>query len=97
MPDSQNHSQDALPVKIGQFAILRVVSLENVGAFLDWGLPKDLLLPFREQTRDVRVGEEIVVFVYYLPVFINTKPSSMEFYKKFLWWNNKFWRIASWF
>ena len=64
MPDSQNHSQDALPVKIGQFAILRVVSLENVGAFLDWGLPKDLLLPFREQTRDVRVGEEIVVFVY---------------------------------
>ena len=49
---------------IGQFCILRVVSLESVGAFLDWGKPKDLLLPFREQTRDVRIGEEIVVYIY---------------------------------
>lgn len=35
-----------------------------MGAFLDWGDPKDLLLPFREQTRDVQIGEELVVFDY---------------------------------
>lgn len=52
------------PAKIGQFAILRVVSLESIGAFLDWGQPKDLFLPFREQTRDLKMGEEIVVFIY---------------------------------
>ena len=34
---------------VGEFAWLKVVSVTNVGAFLDWGLPKDLLLPFAEQ------------------------------------------------
>jgi len=50
--------------EVGQFAALRVVSVnERVGAFLDWGLPKDLLLPFREQTGPVLVGQNVVVFV----------------------------------
>jgi predicted RNA-binding protein (virulence factor B family) len=40
------------------------VSLERVGAFLDWGLAKDLFLPFSEQTRDLRIGDEVVVFLY---------------------------------
>lgn len=56
-------TQDAI-AKVGEFAILRVVSLEPVGAFLDWGLPKDLFLPFREQTREPKVGEEIIVYIY---------------------------------
>ncbi len=34
---------------VGEFAWLKVVSVTDVGAFLDWGLPKDLLLPFGEQ------------------------------------------------
>ena len=50
--------------EVGQFACLEVVSLESVGAFLDWGLPKDLFLPFRERTRPVKVGQTVVVFVY---------------------------------
>jgi predicted RNA-binding protein (virulence factor B family) len=49
---------------VGEAAVLKVVSLERVGAFLDWGLPKDLLLPFAEQTGDLRMGEEVVVYLY---------------------------------
>ena len=59
-----SNSEDQALAKVGEFAILRVVSLEPIGAFLNWGLPKDLFLPFREQTRDVRIGEEIVVYIY---------------------------------
>ena len=36
-------------VQVGEFAYLEVVSVNQVGAFLDWGLKKDLLLPYREQ------------------------------------------------
>lgn len=42
----------------------RVAQVGKVGAFLDWGLEKDLLLPFREQTRKVSVGEECLVALY---------------------------------
>ena len=34
---------------VGEFALLKVVAVSNFGAFLDWGLMKDLLVPFREQ------------------------------------------------
>jgi predicted RNA-binding protein (virulence factor B family) len=49
---------------VGEIVRLRVVSVSRVGAFLDWGLPKDLLLPFREQTGQLKVGQEVVVRVY---------------------------------
>ena len=50
--------------QVGEFATLRVVSVNrNVGAFLDWGLPKDLLLPFREQEEPLRVGDSVVVYL----------------------------------
>jgi len=53
---------------VGEFAALKVVSINpKVGAFLDWGLAKDLLLPFREQERSVRVGQRVVVFIYLDP------------------------------
>jgi predicted RNA-binding protein (virulence factor B family) len=49
---------------VGEFAYLRVVGInQRVGAFLDWGLDKDLLLPNREWTGDVRKGNWIVVLV----------------------------------
>ncbi|HZM01680.1 MAG TPA: S1-like domain-containing RNA-binding protein [Candidatus Saccharimonadales bacterium] len=48
----------------GEFAHLKVLSVnQNVGAFLDWGLSKDLLLPFREQEFPVRPGDWVIVFV----------------------------------
>ncbi len=50
--------------KVGEFAVLRVVSLSPVGAFLDWGLSKDLLLPFAEKTKALRIGENCLVYLY---------------------------------
>ena len=47
----------------GQFGRLRVVALTPVGAFLDWGLPKDLLVPFREQKARMEIGKSYVVLV----------------------------------
>ena len=50
---------------VGDFAALRVVSLHpQAGAFLDWGLSKDLLLPIREQAHRVTVGETVVAYVF---------------------------------
>lgn len=51
-------------VKVNEFAYLEVVSVSEIGAFLRWGLPKDLLLPFREQKRKVKEGEKLIVHVY---------------------------------
>ena len=49
----------------GEFAALRVVAANpGLGAFLDWGLAKDLLLPIREQSYRVRVGDSVVVYVF---------------------------------
>lgn len=45
-------------------AKLKVVSLSSIGAFLDWGLEKDLFLPFKEQTQTVREGKEYLVTLY---------------------------------
>src|SRR5258706_8116528 len=53
---------------VGEFAFLEVVSVNpRVGTFLDWGLAKDLLLPFREQEGPVRVGQKVIVFIYLDP------------------------------
>ena len=49
---------------VDEFACLRVVSVTGVGAFLDWGLPKDLLVPFREQKVKMREGQFQVVRIY---------------------------------
>lgn len=50
---------------VGEVATLKVIGIHRqAGAFLDWGLPKDLLLPFREQTGPVRLGQDVVVRVF---------------------------------
>ena len=50
---------------LGQVGWLRVAAVGKIGAFLDWGLDKDLLLPFREQPKTrVREGQEVLVAVY---------------------------------
>ncbi|MDA8895901.1 S1-like domain-containing RNA-binding protein [Bacteroidia bacterium] len=48
-----------------QFACLDVIEVNRVGAFLDWGLPKDVLLPFREQKKEPKVGDKVFVFIYF--------------------------------
>jgi predicted RNA-binding protein (virulence factor B family) len=50
---------------VGDFAALRVVSSHpRIGAFLDWGLSKDLLLPIREQSRRVAAGDFVVAYIF---------------------------------
>ena len=49
---------------VDEFACLRVKDIHpRAGAFLDWGLPKDLLLPFSEQSPQVKIGEQVIVRV----------------------------------
>lgn len=48
---------------VDEFAFLEVIGTSSVGAFLDWGLPKDLFLPFAEQRDKVNKGDKLVVFV----------------------------------
>ncbi|TWC43088.1 GntR family transcriptional regulator [Pseudomonas sp. SJZ079] len=51
-------------VQVGGFASLKVVDINRVGLFLDWGLPKDLLLPHSEEKRPLQVGDYCVVHVF---------------------------------
>lgn len=51
-------------VQVGGFASLKVAEINRVGLFLDWGLPKDLLLPHSEEKRPLQVGDYCVVYVY---------------------------------
>ncbi|MEG1459397.1 MAG: S1-like domain-containing RNA-binding protein [Acetivibrio sp.] len=51
-------------LKLHEVAILKVVEVGAIGAFLDWGLAKDLFLPFKEQTKKVQAGEEVLVTLY---------------------------------
>lgn len=50
--------------ELGGIAVMHVKEVSKIGAFLDWGLEKDILLPFKEQTRRVSQGEDILAAVY---------------------------------
>ena len=49
---------------LGETGFLRVAQVSRIGAFLDWGLEKDLFLPYKEQTKKVHENEEVLVSVY---------------------------------
>lgn len=51
-------------IKLHEVKVLKVVGTGKIGAFVDWGLEKDLLLPFKEQTKKVSQGEEVLVALY---------------------------------
>lgn len=51
-------------ITLGETALLTVTDVTAIGAFLNWGLAKDLLLPFKEQTRRVKKGDELLVALY---------------------------------
>tara|TARA_R110002072_G_scaffold12295_1_gene53545 strand:+ start:12324 stop:13163 length:840 start_codon:yes stop_codon:yes gene_type:complete len=66
------HDSDFLPIAttqtpsavVGQFAYLPVISNSSFGSFLDWGLDKDLLVPFGEQHRPMEPGQSYLVYVH---------------------------------
>lgn len=49
---------------LGGLAVLRVSQIGKIGAFLDWGLEKDLFLPYKEMTKKVQPGDEVLVTLY---------------------------------
>lgn len=51
-------------LELGGLAVLPVVQVNKIGAFLDWGLAKNLFLPFHEQTRALKEGDEVLVSLY---------------------------------
>lgn len=51
-------------IQLGEFAYLPVVDVNNTGAFLDWGLMKDLFVPYGEQHRPMEVGRSYIVYLY---------------------------------
>ncbi len=51
-------------IELGELAVLEVKDTGKFGAFLDWGLEKDLFLPFKQQTKKVQKGDKCLVFLY---------------------------------
>lgn len=51
-------------LSVGEVGKLRVSQVTKIGAFLDWGLEKDVLLPYKEQTAKVQEGDEVLVVLY---------------------------------
>lgn len=51
-------------VTLNEFALLEVKSVTKYGAFMEWGLPKDLFIPFAEQGKKLEVGDLAVIFMY---------------------------------
>ena len=51
-------------VMVGECAYLKVVDVNQAGAFLDWGLPKDLLVPYSEQISPLQIGQSYTVLVF---------------------------------
>jgi predicted RNA-binding protein (virulence factor B family) len=49
---------------VGEISMLTAIMITPVGAFLDWGLPKDLLVPFREQKHKMHKGRQYLVYIY---------------------------------
>lgn len=66
-----NDSEDRLvattetpKIQLDEFAVLNVVDVSKYGVFLDWGLDKDLLVPFKEQNKKMQLGQSYVVRMY---------------------------------
>ena len=51
-------------ILLNEFALLRVNYINNIGAFMDWGMEKDILVPFKEQARPMEKGKRYLVYLY---------------------------------
>jgi hypothetical protein len=51
-------------ILLNEFALLRVNYVNNIGAFMDWGMEKDILVPFKEQARPMEKGKRYLVYLY---------------------------------
>ena len=51
-------------ILLNEFALLRVNYINQIGAFMDWGMEKDILVPFKEQARPMEKGKRYLVYLY---------------------------------
>jgi len=51
-------------ILLNEFALLRVNYTNNIGAFMDWGMEKDILVPFKEQARPMEKGKRYLIYLY---------------------------------
>ena len=56
-------STQELKIELNKFAVLEVMDVNRVGAFVDWGLDKQLLVPYSEQIEDMQMGESYIVYL----------------------------------
>lgn len=56
-------STQEVKIELGQFAVLEVVDVNRVGAFVDWGLDKQLLVPYSEQMEDMQMGDSYIIYL----------------------------------
>ena len=87
---------------IGELAVLRVAEITKIGVFLDWGLEKDLFLPFKEQTGEVKKDGECLVAIYVdssgrlsATMKVYTLLSSASPYKEKDWVNGIIYSVSS--
>ena len=78
---------------VGGFSFLKVVDVNRIGAFLDWGLSKDLLLPYSEQRKNYQIGDYVLVYVYINKA--NHKIVATTKYNKYLDLNKPHFKIGS--
>lgn len=52
-------------IEVGEFGMLKAIETTKFGAFMDWGLLKDLLVPFREQQASIKKGDRCIVYAYF--------------------------------
>lgn len=87
---------------IGELAVLRVAEITKIGAFLDWGLEKDLFLPFKEQEGEIKKDGEYLVAIYVdssgrlsATMKVYTLLSSASPYKEKDWVNGIIYSVSS--
>ena len=68
-------------ITLGGLAVLRVAQVGKIGAFLDWGLEKDLFLPYKEMTMKVQPEDEVLVTLYIDKSFADKFGSSVKVYE----------------
>lgn len=56
-------STQEVKIELGKFAVLEVMDVNRVGAFVDWGLDKQLLVPYSEQMEDMKIGKSYVIYL----------------------------------
>ena len=80
---------DEALAEVDEYAYLKCISVTKFGAFLDWGLAKDLLVPFKEQATDMQEGLSYFVRVYFMDqLILNIRPPEQKTFENYVFGKN---------